>query len=404
MHLPRSLACLRQRERLGNHRINHSLGNQTIGFVCLSIVGEVRTHQSLETHPKETVVELQHESTRGSTRHHRATLFHHVHRRTKSAAPWMLEHDVGILADKRANVATKSTPLTFVMGVVVVPELVVGLRAINDRLTAHLAQNSLLVRRAHHANGDATAVQHVLHGVCADSAGCTPNEHHITLLHACTVLRHQHAITRAVAQCVHRGFFPRQVRWLGHQLIRLHHGEIGQATEVGFVTPDALVGAQHRVVVCAWVLIVDVIAMDGHSVPGLPVANRGADSQHHSRTIASQDVIRQVMPLCPRTLACQSGECTKRTDWFKDCAPHGVEVDAAGHHRHECFVGRQLRHRHLTQLDALARIFVARRHSSEHLLVLLLDDCRPIRARDRYGGELLARCPAVDGVTNGIHG
>ena len=129
-----------------NHWVDHALGNEAIGFVGLAIVGKVRTDQALEAHPEKTIVKLKHEATGGCTSHHGAAFFHHIHRCTKRAAPRVLEHDVGVFADECANIATKAAPLTFVVSVVVVPELVVGFRAIDDRFTAHLTQNSLFVR------------------------------------------------------------------------------------------------------------------------------------------------------------------------------------------------------------------------------------------------------------------
>ena len=153
----------------------------------------------------------------------------------------------------------------------------------------------------------------------------------------------------------------------------------------------------------ARVLVIHVIAMDGYAVAWFPVAHRSAHAQHHTCAIAAQNVIRQVVAFGPRTLARQSGECTKRADRFKNCAPHCVEIDAAGHDRHECFIGCQFRHRHLAQLDALARVFVARGNPGKHVDILLFDHCRAIGGRDGQSGKLLASCPVVDGVSYLIH-
>jgi len=193
------------------------------------------------------------------------------------------------------------------------------------------------------------------------------------------------------------------MRGLWHQLVRLHHREVGEPAEVGLVAPDALVGAEHRVVVCARVLIVDVVAVDGHAVAGFPRAHRIADTQHHTGAVAADHVIRQVVALGPRTLAREPSERAERADRFENRAPHRVEIDAARHHRHKCLVGGDVGQRHLAQLEAAARVFVARGDAGEHLGVFLLEDRRAVGDRQRERRELLAGSAVVDGVSDQIH-
>ena len=170
-----------------------------------------------------------------------------------------------------------------VLGVRVGPEPVALGLAVDDRLDAELVEQLDLVRRRHDADRRAAAVEHVLHGVAADAAGGAPDEHGVALLHAGAVVADEHAVARRVAQRVDRRLLPREVGRLGHQLVGLDDGEVGEAAEVGLEAPDPLVGGEHRVVVRRRVLVVDGVAVDRDPVAGLPVAHRRADAQHDAR-------------------------------------------------------------------------------------------------------------------------
>ncbi|NCZ93073.1 MAG: hypothetical protein EBZ00_03720, partial [Actinobacteria bacterium] len=132
-----------------------------------------------------------------------------------------------------------------------------------DGLTAHLVEDLRLVWRTDDADWDATTIQDVLRGVCANAACCSPDQDDVTLLHVCAVRRHEHAITGGVAQRIHCGLFPRQVLGLRHQLVGLDDGEVSEPAEVRLVSPDALVAAEHRVVVRRRVLVV----LNGGGIP-----------------------------------------------------------------------------------------------------------------------------------------
>jgi hypothetical protein len=139
--------------------------------------------------------------------------------------------------------------LCLVVGVVIVPELVARRTAIDDGLTTHLVEDLRLVRRTDDADWDATTIQDVLRGVCANAACCSPDQNHISLLHVCAIRRHEHSIAGGVTQRIHCSLLPRQVLGLRHQLVGLDDREVGEPAEVRLVSPDALVAAEHRVVV-----------------------------------------------------------------------------------------------------------------------------------------------------------
>ncbi len=140
--------------------------------------------------------------------------------------------------------------------------------------TPELVEELHLLGRGDHADRDAAAVQHVLHGVAAEAAARPPHEHPVALGHRGAVVRDQHPVGGGVAQGVDRRLLPAEVGRLGHELVGLHHRHVGQAAEVRLEAPDPLVGGQHGVVVGGGVLVVDVVAVDGDLVAGLPVAHQ----------------------------------------------------------------------------------------------------------------------------------
>src|SRR5687767_14778396 len=133
----------------------------------------------------------------------------------------MLEHDVGILANQGTYVLAEPAPLLLVLSVLVAPEPVTGGLAIDDRVAPQFLEERRLLRARHHTNGDAAAVEHVLHRVAAESAGRAPDEHHVPLLHARAIAADEHAVRRGVAQRVYGGLLPCEVGRLGHELVGL---------------------------------------------------------------------------------------------------------------------------------------------------------------------------------------
>ena len=283
----------------------------------------------------------------------------------------MLENNVWIFTDKGANVAAKTTPFFFVVSVFVFPELIVACATVDDCFNTHATKNFCFVCRTNNTNRNATAIKNILRCVSTNATSCSPDQHHITLFHVCAVWRHEHAIASAVAQRIDRCFFPRQMLGLWHELVSFHHTQIGETAKICFVSPNSLVATKHRVVVRCRVLIINVIAMHSDSVTWFPVANRRTNSQHHTRSVTTHDVIRKIVALCPFALARKTSERTKSRDRLKDARPHRIEIDTAGHDGDKRFVGCDLRNRYFLDMHALARIFVSRSNTSKHLLFVL---------------------------------
>ena len=217
------------------------------------------------------------------------------------------------------------------------------------------------------------------------------------------VLRHEHAVAGAVAQRVHRGLFPREVGRLGHQLVGLHHAEVGQATEVGLVAPDALVVAHHRVVVRRRVLVVEVVAVHRHPVARLPGPHGRPHPQHHARGVAADHLIGLVVAAGPLALAGQARHRAEGADRLEQAAPHGVEVEAAGHDREIHLVGRQLGCGHLADVHAPAWILLLRRDPCPHLLLALQHMGGAVLLGNGQSGDVGTAGTLLDGLEDLLH-
>ena len=238
---------------------------------------------------------------------------------------------------------------------VVLPEAEALGGAVDHVLDTHRPHQVGALGARHDGDRRAATVEHVLARVRADPTARAPDEDGLALCHPRAVRAHQHAVAGGVGQRVDGSLFPREVRGLGHQLVGLHQRELAQAAVVGLVAPDALVGGEHRVVVRARILVVDVVAVDGDRVARLPRADRGAHSEHHARGVAAHDVERLVVARAPHALAPESLQEPERGDGLEDRRPHGVEVHRRRHHRDDGLVGRELRQRHLVEVQRLPR-------------------------------------------------
>ena len=237
--------------------------DQLVGVPGLAVVGEVGALDGLELHPQVAVVVLDHVARGGRTGDDDAAPLGGEDRGPHGLAARVLEDDVGVVAHQGPDVLAQPAPLRLVLGVLVLPEPVAGRLAVDDRLDPEVVEELHLLRRGDHPDGDAAAVQDVLDGVGAEAARGAPDEHPVALFHRGAVARHEHPVGGRVAQGVDGRLLPGQVGRLGHELVGLDHGQVGQAAEVGLEAPDPLVGGQHGVVVGRRVLVVDVVAVDG---------------------------------------------------------------------------------------------------------------------------------------------
>ena len=83
---------------------------------------------------------------------------------------------------------------------------------------------------------------------------------------------------------------------------------------------------------CGVVLIINMIAMHGHVIAGLPHTNSRTDFDNNTRRVTTKHLIRLIVALGPFAFTREALHGAERRDWFKNAGPHRVEVDAARHH------------------------------------------------------------------------
>ena len=190
---------------------------------------------------------------------------------------------------------------------------------------------------------------------------------------------------------------------LGISWLALTIDEVGECAEVGLEAPDQLVRCQHRVVVRTRILIVDVVAVHGDAVAGLPVPHGRTHPQDDGGRIGADDVMGQRMALAPLVLSTHPVEEPERRKRLEDRRPHRVEVDARRHHRDVHLVGCELGCGDLVDVERLARILVPRFDAFEHRGLVAFDERGPIALGNREIGELVAAGTCLDGFENLLH-
>ncbi len=303
----------------GEGRMDQTLGDQSVGLPRLAVVREVRSDHALEVHPQIAVVIGVQEAAGGGAGHDRPAAPGDVDGGAEGLPPGMLEDDVGVLAaGEFPDLLAEALPFLRVLGVLVLPEPVVLLGPVDHQLGAHAVHDLGLAGGGDDADRDRAAVEGHLRGVGTEPTAGAPDQHHVALLHARAVARHQLAVGGGVHQAGGGGLLPAQVRGLRHELVRLDQGELGQPPEVRLKAPDALLGVEHRVVVALGTLQLDRQAVGDHLVTGRPGVYRGAGSQHHTGQVGTDHVIWQVMSLAERGEPAVALQETERRERLED--------------------------------------------------------------------------------------
>lgn len=202
-----------------------------------------------------------------------------------------------------------------------------------------------------------------------------------------------------------RGLFPGEVSGLGHELVGLDECDLRQAAEVGLEAPDALFGVEHRVVVSVGAFEFDGEAVGDDLVAGVPGVHAGAGAQDDSGQVGADDVVGQVVSFrqfAELAVALQEAEGRHR---LEDRGPDGVVVDRAGHHGHQGLTGAEFGHRHLIEVERLARVLLAGVETGEHLGLVLVHGHRAVRIGQRQCGDVGGRAVRrLDGVQDVLHG
>ncbi len=252
--------------------------------------------------------------------------------------------------------------------------------------------------------GVAPPLSGVLRGEPAEAAARAPDQDVVALLHAGAVAADQLPVRRGVDQARRGRLLPREVAGLGHQLVGLHQRDLREAAEVGLEAPDPLLGVEHRVVVTVGSLELHAQAVRDDLVAGLPQVHAGAGAQHDARQVRADHVVRQVVPLGQRAQPAVPLEEPERRHRLEDARPDGVVVDRARHHGHQRLARPELGHRHLVDVQRLARVLVPALQPLEHVHLVLVDGHRAVGLGDGDAGELLVRgVTGQDGVADLLH-
>src|SRR6478735_5435134 len=138
VHVERGLPDLVEGVGARERGVDLALRDEAVGLPRLAVVGEVRGDDPLEVHPQVAVVVLVHVAAGGGAGGDGAALAGDVDRGAEGLAAGVLEDDVDVLAaGQLADLGAEALPLLRVLGVLVLPELVALLGAVDDHLRAH---------------------------------------------------------------------------------------------------------------------------------------------------------------------------------------------------------------------------------------------------------------------------
>ena len=188
---------------------------------------------------------------------------------------------------------------------------------------------------------------------------------------------------------------------LGHQLVATRDAQLAHAAEVALEAPHALVGVEDRVVVARRLLERDVVRVHENAIAGLPATDGGARPQHDAAGVGADDVRRYVVASAVAMRLRQPLEEREGGHRLEDRRPHGVVVHARGEGRDEHLVGRELRRRHLADLERERRALLLTRELADRLGVLGAQVRADVGLGDGDRAEVVAARPGGDGRADG---
>ena len=151
-------------------------------------------------------------------------------------------------------------------------------------------------------------------------------------------------------------------------------------------------------------LHVHIVAVNGDLVARLEQVHPGPDLQHHPGRVATQDVIRQIVPAVPRAFLGVPFQEQERRQWLKDGTPDRIEINAGGHDRDQGLIRADFRDRHLVKVQALSGVFFPGLQLLEHVYVVLMRSDRQHRLRERKPLKVFGFGLAIhDGGTDILH-
>ena len=181
----------------------------------------------------------------------------------------------------------------------------------------------------------------------AEPARRPPDQHVLPGPQLVRRMAEQHPVGGGQRQRVAGRLLPGQVQRPGHQLLRLHVGELREAAVRRLVAPDPLARRVHRVAAVA-VLVVAVVLVAVHDdlVADLPARHLRPDRPDDAGRVRAGDVIGRLVHV-------------ERRDRDAEAGPDAVVVDARRQHEHQHLVRIDRRRIDDLDLERLVRLAVA---------------------------------------------
>src|SRR3954452_823430 len=364
-----------ERESPPEHGADHAVLDQPVRAHALVCIREVRADDLLLAHPEVAHVEVEVVARRAGADDHLAERLDGEHGGGEGGHAYVLEDDVGLLAENLLHALRELARLTEACLLLVLrlaalahhPRELVAVDVVDG--SELLDQLTLLVAR-----DDANAIDSgglaELHGEHAEPARRAPDERGLAGLPAAA--RDEHAVGGEVAEAIRGGLLPAQVLPLGEQLLGLTPRELVERPPGRLVAPDLLRRRGERIeAVDLGILVRGLVAVDDDLVTGLPARHAGADLPDDAGGVGAADVVAVL-----RVVA-----VAEDRHRLAERGPDVVVVHARGHHPHDHLERARLRNLDLLELEGVRRLTLA----------LLADDPCSHRLRERAGLGVHAR-------------
>src|SRR5277367_2923459 len=344
---------------LGEARIDLAVEHQLVERVGLFVVGEVRALQALLAHPQVAQVGDRVVAGGAGADDDHAARVADEDGSGNGVFTGMLEDDARILAlandvpDGFAEGAAFRGPLVVRHGILPVRHHapVQIFFPVDAALGAELHAEIDLAIVADDAHWDSAFGLDDLNRHAAEAARRAPNQHDVAAADDMWRPAHQHPVRGRADQRGACGFFPGEMGRLGHALMRLHAGELGEAAPVGFVTPDFEGRVVHRIVAVAdgGRVAIPYAAVNDDAVADLDVVHVVAGRIDDTRGVAAADV--EIRMIVLRFLA-RADHVDRRAEG----RPHVVEIDPGGHDVDQHFVGLDFRDCDFFNFEGVIRV------------------------------------------------
>ena len=194
---------------------------------------KVAALKALLVHPHVADIECAVEAGGAGTNHNHSTFLHYEGRDRERRLTWVFEHHIDVVAfsgdvpDGFAELARFFEPFRVFRcanGRQLTPAIEVAAVQHAFRAKSHNEVSFVFIRD----NADGVGARGVdkLDRIRAKAARCTPDQNVLTRLQIMRLVAEQHTISGRQGKSVTGAFFPREVLWSLHQLLRLNAREL----------------------------------------------------------------------------------------------------------------------------------------------------------------------------------